>query len=98
MTAVVTVLAGLLAWWQLELDPQSVLVVAAVAGVAFSAWASVFWPFTPCPAPLCDKGKIRRPGKRKTYRKCGWCGGKGERVRWLRRLYDEVRPSKHRRR
>lgn len=100
---IVVVVAAVVAWlaWHvlgLGLVPTAVVVVGAV--MAWSAFAAVFWPFVPCPMPFCEKGKVRRPGKgkRRSYRRCGWCKGKGERVRWFRRFYDEVRPSKHRRR
>lgn len=94
MTLLIVVAMVWLTWgW----DPVSVVVGTGVAVLGWEASASVFWPFTPCPAPFCSKGKVRRPGH-KSWRKCGWCGGAGSRIRWGRRMYESLRPTKHGRR
>lgn len=95
MTLLVAAVAAWIAW---GMDPLSVVVVSGLAALTWSLFAAAFWPFTPCPAPFCEKGKVRRPGKRKTWRRCGWCGGSGARLRWGRRVYDALRPAKHGRR
>lgn len=90
MFIVIALVAVWIAHAQLGLDPHSSVIVGALAAVAWLAFAAVFWPFTPCEFPGCDKGKVRRPGKRATYRPCWWCGGAGARLRWGRRLYDHL--------
>lgn len=58
------------------------LVLAYVAG-------AVWFPFTACPAPKCEGGRVRSPN-RKNWRPCWWCRGKGSRVRLGRRLFENV--------
>lgn len=92
------VVVALVAYWfasvKLGLDPTGSWVLAVIAALGWLGFAAVFWPFVPCPAPGCDKGKVRRSGKRVAYRKCWWCGGAGSRLRWFRRFYDHMRPKK----
>lgn len=58
---------------------------ALVAYLAVCCW----WPFVSCPIPHCKGGKVRSPSG-KAFRRCWWCRGKGERVRWGRRLYEAM--------
>lgn len=48
---------------------------------------SVWYPFTTCPMRC---GGRARDKSGKNWRPCFWCGGKGSRVRWGRRLYENV--------
>jgi hypothetical protein len=75
--------ALLLAYWH---APGWLFVVGLVVAYLASA---VWFPFAACLAPKCEGGRVRS-SSRKTWRKCWWCGGKGSRVRWGRRLYEAV--------
>ncbi|MCD2193552.1 hypothetical protein LQ327_09165 [Actinomycetospora endophytica] len=63
----------------------------AIAALWFCwyAFCCVWWPFKDCPIPHCEKGKVKSP-KRKAFRRCKWCRGKGYRVRWGRRIADAL--------
>ncbi len=76
----------------------------AVLTVVFLLVRAWFWPYGPCPACTGHRSEGRGGRGRglcstvKAYNRCHRCGGKGERVRPLARIYprwrEEARKSK----
>lgn len=96
MFIVVAIVVTALAHGGAGMDAQPSLALGLLAGFGWLAFAGVFWPFVPCPAWGCDKGKVRRPGKRAAFRPCWWCGGSGTRTRWFRRAFEAYRRPRRR--
>ena len=68
------------------------LILPAVAAVAFVLVRSRFWPNGRCPA--CRKRKGRGIGSTdQAFNRCGRCGGSGERIRPLARIWPVHREA-----
>ena len=62
----------------------------AAFGLVFLLVRAWFWPYGPC--PRCEGRRGRNRGSTaKAYGRCGKCGGKGERVRPLARIWPRWR-------
>lgn len=70
--------------------------IAAAIVVGLLVWGR-FWPYAPCPACRGRRGRSRgsRPA---AYNYCRRCGGRGERVRPLSRIYPKWNAEAKRRR
>lgn len=50
-------------------------------------WGCIRFPLTTC--PMRCGGRVR-DSSGKNWRPCWWCGGRNSRVRWGRRLFENV--------
>ena len=72
------------------------IVIIVIAAVVLGAWTR-FWELGPC--PRCSgkgRGKLSKPGA--YNRRCGACGGSGERIRPLALIWPQHREEARRRR
>ena len=73
---------------------MAALLIAAVlaAALAFVLVRTRFWPNGRCPA--CRSRKGRGPGSTdRAFSRCGRCGGSGERIRPLARIWPQHRQT-----
>lgn len=73
-----------------------ILIVIAAVIVAGVLVRLRFWPYGPCPACRGRRGRGRwsRPA---AYNRCRRCGGSGERIRPVSRIYPKWRQEARRR-
>jgi hypothetical protein len=72
------------------------IVIVLAAGLAFVLIRTRFWPNGRCPA--CQGRKGRGPGSTdRAFSRCGRCGGSGERIRPLARIWPQHRAEARKR-
>jgi hypothetical protein len=64
------------------------IVLLALGSVAFYVYRVWRYPFVPC--GRCNGGRRWAPGRSSAYRRCKSCGGSGEKVRPIRRLFGWI--------
>ena len=71
----------------------TLLIVAVLAAaLVFTLARSRYWPYGRCPA--CRRRKGRGPGSTdQAFSRCGRCGGSGERIRPLARIWPVHREA-----
>jgi hypothetical protein len=77
---------------------MTALLIATVlaAGLAFVLIRTRFWPYGRCPA--CRRRKGRGIGSTDgAFSRCGRCGGSGERIRPLARIWPQHREAARKR-
>jgi hypothetical protein len=62
------------------------IVLGSLAFYAYRVWR---YPFVPC--GRCNGGRWWAPGRSNAYRRCKRCGGSGEQLRPIRRLWRRGR-------
>ena len=72
--------------------PLFVIAVLALAGYAALLWLFPWWPCRRCGG----RGKLRDPLRRKAFRTCPSCGGRGQKPRLGVRLLQAARARRMR--